>query len=151
MTAISIRPVHELDCYELASRLRKADAEEAWASAEATPLEAVLRSWRGSVLSWSGFADGRLVCMWGVCPGPGYGVPWMLGTDEVVTYQKHFLRRNRSFVLRMHQEFDRLYNWVDARNVVAIRWLRWLGFTIEPAVSHGPLDLPFHLFWRVEA
>lgn len=42
--------------------------------------------------------------------------------------------------------FALLTNYVDARNAVSIRWLRWLGFEIEPAAPFGIHGLPFHRF-----
>ena len=39
-----------------------------------------------------------------------------------------------------------LTNYADARNTTAIRWLRWLGFNILPAIPFGLDGLPFHPF-----
>ena len=39
-----------------------------------------------------------------------------------------------------------MFNYVDARHTDAIRWLKWLGFTLHPATPYGPFDLPFHKF-----
>ena len=42
--------------------------------------------------------------------------------------------------------YDRLENRVDARNVPAIRYLRWLGFTLWPVMPWGHAGLPFYPF-----
>ena len=62
-------------------------------------------------------------------------------------HQRAFLRRNREYVRQMQAAFPTLRNMVDARNEVSIRWLRWLGFTIEPAIRWGAAGMPFHPFW----
>lgn len=146
---VIIRPATEDDARDLAPRLREADAEEVWATSLKTPEQALLSSVRMSTHAWSGFVDGNLVCMWGCGPASmldRIGVPWMLGSDDVLKHQKAFLRRNREYVQEMLSCYTRLVNWVDARNTVSIHWLRWLGFEIGEALPHGALNMPFHRF-----
>jgi hypothetical protein len=42
--------------------------------------------------------------------------------------------------------FPEMRNYVDARHARSIRWLKWLGFTIEEARPMGFAGLPFHPF-----
>jgi len=89
------------------------------------------------------------VCIFGVAPASllgSVGVPWMIGTQEIDSHAKAFLRRNKAYVERMSELYNYLVNFVDARNTRAIGWLKWLGFTILEAQPHGPDGLPFHRF-----
>ena len=72
----------------------------------------------------------------------------MLGSDRIrgKDIRVEFARKSKGYVLRMSKEFPILENYVDARNTLAKRWLKWCGFTIEPPVEYGPEGLPFHLF-----
>ena len=148
---VTIRPATEDDARDLAPRMREADAAEVWASGRKTPKAALLSSVRLSSHAWAGLVDGEIVAMWGVCPASmlsRVGVPWMLASDALVAHQKAFLRRNAQYVAFMLSCYTRLTNWVDARNTTSIHWLRWLGFTIQPAEPHGALKMPFHRFER---
>lgn len=82
----------------------------------------------------TGLIDGEPVCMFGVAPVSilnGEGAPWMLGTEQLEQAQVAFLRACRGVVADMERTYPRLMNVVDARNTVAIRWLRWLGFRFD--------------------
>ncbi|BCS53306.1 hypothetical protein GSbR_21680 [Geobacter sp. SVR] len=59
-------------------------------------------------------------------------MPWFLSTGEVSAFSKTFLKGSREVILRFHEKYDVLSNTVDSRHEVAIRWLKWLGFTILP-------------------
>ena len=58
-----------------------------------------------------------------------------------------FARMSRPFLRLMKDRHLRLTNHVDVRNALAIRWLRWLGFTLDPAAPAGPFGFMFHHFW----
>lgn len=149
MAEILIRPATADDVTDLAPRLRQADCDEVWASHRSKPEESLARSLRLSTQAWAGLADGRPICLWGVAPASlinRIGVPWLLGSDDIETHQVAFLRRSRPMVGEMMETYAVLSNWVDARNRVSMRWLRWLGFTLFPAQPFGPDGLPFHRF-----
>lgn len=149
MSAIDVIPATVEHARALAPHMRVADAAEVWASGRLSPLEALERSLALSPLAWTGRVDGEPACLFGAASASllgGDGVPWLLGSDLIEQYQSAFLRRNRGYIRQMQAVFPVLRNMVDARNEVSIRWLRWLGFTIEPAVPFGPFGLPFHPF-----
>jgi len=50
------------------------------------------------------------------------------------------------WVRRQSEKFSLLYNYVDARNVKSIKWLRWLGFQLDEPAPYGVRGLPFHRF-----
>lgn len=76
----------------------------------------------------------------------GFGVPWLLGTDDCLRQGRALVRLGRLQVRDWHATHGVLRNWVDARNVVSIRWLQRLGFTLGDAVPYGVQGLPFRPF-----
>ena len=78
----------------------------------------------------------------------GEGCPWLLGSDLVARHALAFARRNRAMVASWLRTYPVLRNHVDARNFQAIRWLRWLGFEVKPAMPYGVRRLPFDPFER---
>lgn len=135
----------------VAEHMRAADVAEVWAGWRHTPRQAVERSLAVSRdASYAGLADNVPFCVFGVGVATALssvGSPWLLGTDDLPRHAEAFLRGSRAFVGHARNEYSRLENYVDARNAVAVRWLRWLGFTVEEAVPFGPDRLPFHKFW----
>lgn len=147
MTEVDIRPATLRDALTLV--LRRADREEVEALSGRNPREVLVESVERSSEAWAGWADGKLVCLFGVVPvslAGVTGIPWLLGSDDVCGYSKAFLRRNRAYVRTMLDKFPVLRNVVDARNDVSIRWLKWLGFTFKGASPMGPRNLPFIAF-----
>jgi hypothetical protein len=141
---VTIRPATENDALTLV--LRAADRAEVEALTGRNPREVLVESVRASSKAWAGLADGKLVCLFGVAPLTLTGItglPWLLGSDDVCTYSRQFLRRNRAYVREMLADFPVLRNVVDARNAVSIRWLKWLGFRFGEPMPMGVQNLPF--------
>jgi len=131
---------------QMAPRMRLSDRREIWASGMRTPLKVLMASLRAAP-AWCGTADGVPVCMYGIVPAAAHvGVPWLLGTDDLPRYAVPFLRGSRLYIDRARREFQLLTNYIDARNETSIAWVRWLGFSVLPAVPFGPFGLPFHRF-----
>jgi hypothetical protein len=92
------------------------------------------------------------VALAGVSPTktPDVGQVWMVATDQLLDHQKEFLRYTHSFIDKLHDHYPLLFNWVDARNTVHLKWLKWSGFTfINYHEKWGPLGLPFYTFVRI--
>lgn len=136
----------------IADDARPEDVAELWAQARSTPLQSMLRGIERSAFSLTCLFDGEPVAMFGVVPVSlltGRGVPWMVASRKIDQHQRLFLRHCRPAVEQMGQMFRHLCNHVDARNTKAVRWLAWLGFTVQPAQPHGPDGLPFHYFEKI--
>ncbi len=147
---VSIIPATLEHARRLAPALRDADKAEIKAASHLSSYEALEYGVRFSTLSRTVFMDGQIACMWGVGSANligGVGVPWMLGSPLIKTHAASFLRRCGPCVEQLKAGFQLLENYVDARNTAAIRWLRWLGFCVEPPHPFGPDGLPFHRFW----
>lgn len=99
--------------------------------------------------SWVGEVDGNIICLFGVAPLSiiaGGGMPWMVSTKGLTKYAKTFLPRSKEWIDGKLEEYGHLSNYVDERNTVAKRWLKWLGFELEDPKPYGVNKLPFHRF-----
>lgn len=148
MAVYEVRPATDELLAEVASRPRSADVEELWAAGRLTPLEAVQMGQRFGE-AYIGMVDGEPVCAFGVTPISalsGLGAPWMVGSTALDAHFRGFLRGCGPVVRAMLSQWPRLVNYVDARNLRAVKWLKWLGFSILPPVPYGHDGLPFHPF-----
>lgn len=149
MTRYEIIPATLEHVEEIAPRLREADVQEVYAASHLDPLTALRRSLVVSRNPKIGTADGLACCIFGVA-APSVlsetGVPWLLATPEITQHARAFLRMSHDYVASMRADYEVLRNMVDARNKDAIKWLRWLGFRIDPAIPFGPDKMPFHPF-----
>jgi hypothetical protein len=146
---VTIKDVEKGDIELLAQNMRQADRDEVIA-ATSRPLINVLRmSVDMSSVVKSGFINDELACIWGVCPYSALsskGVPWMLGTPLLEQYPMLFLRRSKPQLKIFTERYDYLENHVDARNFVAVHWLKWLGFKIDEPKAWGIKGMLFHRF-----
>lgn len=134
---------------EVAANMRQDDVLEIWASGRCRPLLALHNAFLRSKYIKTIMVDGVPVGMFGVTPLSTLtrkGSPWLLGTPALEKVSIAFLRGCQTYVPDMLSGYSSLENYVDARNRVAIAWLRWLGFDILAPEPYGHLDLPFHKF-----
>lgn len=135
------------DAQLLGPRLRQADRDEIDAVTGEPPEVVIHRGIRQSVEPLTLLRSGLPIAVFGVVDhGWGCGTPWLLGTPEILDHWREFARRSREVLADVRPSFATLSNWVDARNTVHVRWLRWLGFTIGAPQPYGRLGLPFHHF-----
>lgn len=139
------------DALDLAPRMREADKQEVRASHGVGPLDALTIAFKASSSAYTMVLDGEIVGMFGVAPGgeEGAGSPWMLCSDKFYEGSRQFARECREWIARLHEGYPLLYNYVDARNTRAIRWLRWCGFRFFAARPYGVEGRPFHEFCRI--
>jgi hypothetical protein len=94
--------------------------------------------------------DGRPMGMWGVvAQRADVGAIWMLCTDDLVRDRLNsmrFLREAKTHLDRVQRRYKVLFNFADARNVVHIKWLRWMGFTF--IASHPKFGTEGRLFYE---
>lgn len=147
---VTIVPATVEHAIAIAADVRAPDAAEIWASTMQVPELALRSGLRFSDQAMTGLIDGEPVCMWGVVTESmigRIGVPWMLGTSKLDKLARVFLRHCREPLLEMMQGYGKLINYVDARNLRTIKWLRFMGFHVEPETQpYGVSGLPFHRF-----
>ncbi|WP_018123373.1 hypothetical protein [Desulfovibrio oxyclinae] len=149
-----VRPATIEDIKVLAPQLRSADVEEVRAAIGEYSVAYLERAFYASDPCYVMLGEeGDLVGIYGVVPNPlqlNSGAVWMHCTDTLEKYPFQFLRRSREGADRLHDTYDLLYNFVDARNTVHIKWLRWSGFKfINYHPNHGKGKRPFYEFVRI--
>lgn len=133
----------------IAADMRDADAAEVWASHRCTPIESLMRGWDLSEFSVVVECDGVPCTMLGLvitCPMTGAGTPWLLSSNHALKYKREFLVQSPPVIAQMLDICPRLSNHVHAKNRVSIRWLKWLGFTIDDPMPAGANKELFHRF-----
>ena len=147
----SIEPSGLGDCFLMAHNMREVDKREIWASHRSRPLESLVRSLKKSSDARTGRVDGEIAIMFGVCPHTlvsDHASIWMLGTDLLARHSVRFLRECSNGIVDISGKFRKIENYCDARNTTTLRWLDWLGFTIEEAQPYGVYEMPFHHFYK---
>jgi hypothetical protein len=147
MSGLAVYPATEEHADALALVMREEDRAEAWAAAKLEPRAALAGSMLHSRDPMSFFLDGKIVGMAGVgqmSPYSRVGAPWLLSATLV--WPPVLFRASRVWVREALKNYEKLENYVDARSKSTIKWLRWVGFSLDPAAPYGFLRLPFHRF-----
>jgi hypothetical protein len=64
--------------------------------------------------------------------------------------KRWFLRESKKTLAIMQNKYPVLFNMVDARNEVHVKWIQWLGFTfIKKHLHWGPENRLFYEFVRI--
>lgn len=151
---IQIRPVKLADVNQLAPKLRVADIQEIKAAIGEDPGDVLERN-----VGWSdpcyAVVDGEdaPIALFGAVPevnDPDLGIVWLLASDELIKHHFFIARNSRAWVAEMHRRYRVLWNCVDARNEVHIRWLKWCGFKFLRLIEkYGVEERPFYEFEKV--
>jgi GNAT superfamily N-acetyltransferase len=123
-----------------AIELREGDAREI-AALGLSKEEGLQRSLDRAAWAEAYLVAGEVAAIAGVSIGSLLGaeaIPWLVTGRPVERHKRAFLRLTRAGVARILRQFPVLINHVHAEYAEALRWLRWLGFTIERPAPHGP-------------
>lgn len=140
----------------LAPTLRAGDVAEVQALG-LSPLEALRQSVESSDEAWALGLDGDLAAVGGVqvlhratlLGPPESGSVWLLTGAAVERHRVSFAVATKQALRLLLRRYPLLVQAVDARYTAALRWARWLGGEVQPAVPWGPKEMPFHpVFWR---
>ena len=135
----------------LAPRLRYEDKREILASTGLLPYEALLKGYLENVIVFTIVNKKNIpVGIFGVndC-GNGVGAIWLLASEDLTTAQISFLRQCRDVVKVLNTKYKILWNFVDCRNSLHIKWLKWCGFKFINKQNYGVLNKPFYEFIRI--
>ena len=142
------KPTQEMIQF-IADNMRQADVDEVTAASGATPLQAITSGVEISAFSSVAVINGDIVAIMGVVKNSALsdnGVPWLLGTEDIVKHYREFLGASPSVLNAMMNICPNLMNHVHAKNKISVRWLKWLGFKIEEAGPFGINGELFHKF-----
>ena len=149
MPALRIVPALPEHLDPIADRMRPADVAEVLASSGRSAHGALEFSLTGSAQAWTALVDGTPEVMFGVADLnvlTATGAPWLLGTDAVEIHHRLFLRQSLKWRAQLSERYDVLRNFVDDRNEVSKRWLRWMGFTLFDPAPLGVNGEMFRMF-----
>ena len=150
---VVIAPAEPRHVEAMRGRFRAQDDAECRAASGFSADREAMAAVMAPGLRWTAFAGGEPFCVFGVTPKSmllSTGCPWLLGTDAVLDNWVGVLKLSRGYVKQMLQPFDKLENYVDARNTVSMKWLKWCGFSFDAAEPYGILGLPFHRFYMTK-
>ena len=138
-----IHPITLEASYYIAKNLREEDRREVVEGHGADPIIAIpLGSLRGFCVYFT-VPDGRIAGLAGIEED---GRIWMLCTPAILDFPLTFAREAKRFIDNRTERV--LWNYVDKRNTVHIKLLKFLGFTFYEEVPFGPNNLPFIRFER---
>lgn len=132
---VRIRPVQPGDTDVVLQQLRAADRAECLALG-VDPVDGMLQSIALSVESWTCEVNGQPAGIFGLAMSAdaATAAPWLLATDALPQAGMAVARRALRIVARWARVAP-LENVCDARNLVAVRFLEWLGFTVDTPTS----------------
>ena len=139
------------DIKYLAPRLRKIDKQEILAGSGLIPYEALLKGFKNSAIVFTIFnSKNKPVGIFGVddC-GNGVGGIWLLATKDLTKIQIAFLKQCREVIQFLNTKYKILWNFVDCRNQLHIKWLKWCGFKFIRKTNYGVLQKPFYEIIRI--
>ena len=147
-----MKPYHRVstldDMVYLSKNLRYEDKREVEALGH-TPEKALALGFGNSSICRSIIdARGTPVGVYGVVPlSDKIGQIWMLGSQGLVKIKTSFLKQSRSEVEGMNIIYPHLCNFIDSRNEIHLKWIRWCGFKIigEKMIN----NVKFYEFWKV--
>lgn len=137
------------DAIALAPNLRQADLDELSATRDNDPLFALSHPFTDpTAQTYSMVGDeNEVVGMFGV---NDQGTVWMLSSDQLYSqYKRQFIIEARYWIDILQGPHERIWNFVDVKNHVAIRWLRFCGFVVGPdPLPYGPDLRSFYFLFR---
>lgn len=153
---IVIRPATLEDAIWLSSRLRSEDVQEIRTATGREPEEVLPESFRVSEECFTirRVFEGQLlpepVALFGATPHPEAGergIVWFLGTDRVRLCALSVVREAPLWLDYLSRRYPGgLFNFVDSRNSLHMRWCQLTGFTFGDAYDmHG---VPFYYISR---
>ena len=118
------------EVHYLSTRLRQEDIDECKAHSNSKPLDALTIGVQNSHLPFAVYNNKHNpVFIVGVIPqGKNLGMIWLLSSPEINNMPLTFLRHCKKVLECYNQTFPVLYNYIDARNTLHLKWLKWLGF-----------------------
>ena len=146
---IDIVKLHSSHLEHIAANMRPEDVREIWLADRSSPIGALEIC---NIMSDKKFAlllEGEPVLAFGLerdgLSDNARG--WLLATPQIAQVRRFFLQQSKPIFLSLTKEYALVYNYVHEQNTVALRWLKWLGFEIHPAIPFGAESAQFH---RVE-
>lgn len=149
MKNFEVVPAGRVYANQLAPHLRYNDRLEIMASSGMEPLEALIDSIAVSDedMCWAATLNGLPVAMFGanqLTEDNLVGGIWLLASPAIETNIRDFMRKCKTHLEIMHDRYEYLTNFIDARNLGTMRWLPRLGFRpCQKVEKYGHAGAPF--------
>ena len=138
--------IHE-DCQYLADKLRYEDKREILDATGFTPISGLTFSYVSSEVCFTIVDKNNIpVGMFGVSKD---GAIFLLASNEIKRIRYSFLRESRKVVDFLNTKYPMLWNFVDCRNELHLRWLKWCGFKFLRKIKYGVSQKPFYEFIKI--
>ena len=142
-----IRKTIPKDIEFLAPRLRYEDKREVLDSVGLTPYQALTDGFNLSQICLTIVDTKNIpVGMFGVSED---GAIWLLASPDIKRIRFSFLRESRKVVNLLNYKYKILWNFVDCRNELHLRWLKWCGFKFLRKINYGVNQKPFYEFIKL--
>lgn len=148
MADIIVRAATREDIARFAVKMRPEDIEEAWTLCRLSGYEGLMQSYEVSKECQIGVLDGKIFCIYGCTPGGDEASIWMMFVKDIQALPMSFFRKSREYLQNMLKTYGRIGNYVRPENTFILKWLTWLGFTIEPLEQIGVDNIWAHRFWK---
>lgn len=127
---MNIRTATPLDCVQVGLRLRDEDRGEIFASCgDCEVIDVLAAQIEADSDAQAVYYDGRPAAL----VGCANGIPWMLGTDELTKHPRMTIALARGYVDHWLSLYGRLHNVIWSGSERNLAFVRFLGFTVEPA------------------
>lgn len=138
------------DATHVGNYLRVQDYIEAYLQSHGKePVAALQDTYRRSTVAFAAYLEDCPIAVFGVTAlGDRQASPWMMATPEADRFPKDMVGFGRQFTQAWLQQWDYLFNFVNAANTKSIRWLKHLGYKVMDPQPVGHLGAPFCLFYQ---
>lgn len=131
---------------ELAETAQTIDKESIRLLTGETPLQGLISSVSHSLSSETYLLDGLVAAIAGVSKASllsNWACPWLIASDVIQTVPIKFWKLSKTWVMDELEQHGILSNFVYIEHDRSIRWLKRLGFTLEPPQPIGPYGALF--------
>jgi len=135
------------DIEYLAPNLRFEDKREVLDATGLPPYQALIHCFINAKVSFT-IVDTEDVPV-GIFGVNNEGAIWLLATPQIKKIRFSFLRECKKVVDFLNTQFPVLWNFVDCRNELHIKWLKWCGFTFLRKLNYGVNQKPFYEFIKI--
>lgn len=133
---MTFRPATQADIDHIAANLRPEDQREMEVFTE-DPKAELRRGWKSFPLVYSASVEGEPAVVMGVEPQvrDGSGRVWLLGTPKCEERPIALMKEARLWRDRWLDRWSPLWNVVDPRNEMHVRWIESIGFRLGNTVE----------------
>ena len=145
---VEIRKCRGHDIKAMRGKLRREDVIEIERRTGRDPYTVLVDSYRRSEVSFVALYNGEVACAWGVARESilaEESLIWLLSTPVMTKAPVLAARRTKHELKKLLDVYPKLMNYVDSEYKLCVRWLRWLGFTVE---SPQPVGIRGGMFSR---